>query len=158
LIVLARLRAPRTRSLTTRTAGALLALDAKIVRRKLNRDGHWPLRIAELYAGLVKKDPPLGKDILAHPDFGRPSHVLFVPADAAGRKRAAEVFLARAKKDPSYEWAPAQVEVLAALPEEKAFPVLRRLWDHGGLEEAILSALARKPTAPDRDKFLEGLN
>src|SRR5262249_24093266 len=84
LIVLARLPAPRTRSLTPRTAGALLALDAKIVRRKLNRDGHWPLRIAELYAGLVKKDPRLGKDILAHPDFGRPSHVLFVPADAAG--------------------------------------------------------------------------
>jgi len=38
LIVLARLRAPRSASITSRTAGALLALDRKISQRHLNRD------------------------------------------------------------------------------------------------------------------------
>src|SRR5581483_3124343 len=47
LIVLARLRAPRSNFVTARVAETLLALDRKITKRRLNRDRNWPLRIAE---------------------------------------------------------------------------------------------------------------
>jgi putative heme-binding domain-containing protein len=47
---------------------------------------------------------------------------------------------------------------LASLPADRALPVLRRLWDRGGLATAVLTALARDPQAADRDKFLEGLS
>jgi putative heme-binding domain-containing protein len=158
LIVLARLRAPRTPALTERVAGALLALDDKLTRRHLNRDRHWPLRIAELYAELARKDDRLHAALLAHPDFGRPDHALFAHSPGFDRRKAAEVFLARAAKDDDYPWNATLVELLGSLPEERAVPVLRKLWDHGGLEEAILPLLARHPDAADRPKFLEGLN
>jgi putative heme-binding domain-containing protein len=158
LIVLARLRAARSSALTRATAGALLALDAKITRRHLNRDRHWPLRMAEVFAELTRKDPKLANAVLAHVDFGRPSHALFVKRDVPHRQRAAAVFLARAKKDADFEWTPALVDLVASLPDEQIFPVLRRLWDRGGLEDSILAVLARKPQAQDRNKFLDGLN
>src|SRR5262249_51976027 len=54
LIVLARLRGPRTPRITRQSAGALIAMDEKIGRRRLNRDLHWPLRVGELHAELAR--------------------------------------------------------------------------------------------------------
>jgi putative heme-binding domain-containing protein len=158
LIVLARLRGPRPAAITQRTAAALLALDEKIIRRKLARDTHWPPRVAEVYQELARKDPRLNAALLADPSFGRPGHVLFAKCPGFDRIKAAEIFLARAKKDTDYEWDPALIDLVAALPDERVFPVLRGLWDQGGLQEAILAVLARRPQPADRDKFLEGLN
>jgi putative heme-binding domain-containing protein len=157
LVVASRLRAPRTAALTARTAAALLALDEKIERLHLSRDNHWPLRLAETYAELARKDAGLHAALLAHKEFGRPGHVLFARSPGFDRRRAAEVFLNHAEKDTDYPWSPALVELLGSLPEERSLPVLRRLWEHGGLEETILSLLARKPQAEDRERFLAGL-
>jgi putative heme-binding domain-containing protein len=158
LIVLARLRGPRPAGVTRRTAGALLALDEKVTRRHLARDTHWPPRVAETHRELARKDPRLNAALLAHTDFGRPGHVLFAKCPGFDRVKAAEVFLARAKKNADYEWDAALIEVVAALPDDQVFPALRGLWDQGGLQEAILAVLARRPQPADRDKFLEGLN
>jgi putative heme-binding domain-containing protein len=158
LIVLARLRGPHPEAITRRTAGALLALDEKITRRRLNRDNHWPLRMAEVYTELTRKNSRLADAVLDHAAFGRPSHALFVPRDARHRRRAADLFLARAGKAADFEWTPTLVDLIGSLPDERAFPILRRLWDRGGLEASIIKVLARKPQARDRDKFLEGLN
>src|SRR5262249_10121576 len=98
LAVLARLTAPRSENITRHVADALLALDGKVTQRRLNRDRHWPLRIAELHAELARKDPRLNAALLAHPEFGRPDHVLFTQCPGFDRRRAAEVFLARAEK------------------------------------------------------------
>src|SRR6185437_6747232 len=95
LIVLARLRAPRTEALTKRVASTLLALDDKSARRHLNRDTNWPLRIAELHAELVRKDVALNVALLTHPDFGRPDHVVFARCPGFDRRRAAEIFRKR---------------------------------------------------------------
>src|SRR5262249_36529698 len=80
LIVLARLKAPRTPAITARVAAALLALGRKLEERRLNRDSHWPLRVAEPHAGLVQRDPRLNEAMLSHPEFGRPDHALFTRA------------------------------------------------------------------------------
>jgi putative heme-binding domain-containing protein len=158
LIVLARLRGPRSAPVTAETAAALLALDGKLVKRRASRDRHWPLRVAELYAELVHKDSRLNRAILEHANFGQPDHVLFAQALGFDRKRAALAFLDRAKKVKDFEWTPALVELISTLPAAQVRPLLRQLWTRGGLEESILKVLARKPESADRDKFLEGLN
>jgi putative heme-binding domain-containing protein len=157
LIVFARLRAPRNPALTRHIAGSLLALDRKLTQRHLNRDSNWPLRIAELHSELARKDPVLNAALLADPDFGRPDHALFARCPGFDHRRAAEVFLARAKKDDNYPWTPELVALLGSLPAERSLPVLRRLWERGGLEDAILPLLARHPEPADRAKFLRGL-
>jgi putative membrane-bound dehydrogenase-like protein len=157
LIVLARLGGPRPAALAKQIASALLSLDRKISERHLNRDSHWPLRVAELHAELARKDPELNTALLSSPDFGRPDHALFARCPGFDQRKAAEIFLARAAKDEDYPWNPVLVEIIGTLPEEQSLPVLHRLWNKGGLEESILPVLARHPQPADRGKFLEGL-
>jgi putative membrane-bound dehydrogenase-like protein len=157
LIVLARLRAPRLPSTTTRIASALLALDRKFNERRANRDRYWPLRVAELHAELSRRDAALNHAILTAPEFGRPDHALFAVGPGFDRRRAAEVFLARARGDDEYPWSATLVELIGSLPAERSFPVLRSLWGRVGLDDAILEVLARHPDAADRPKFVAGL-
>jgi putative heme-binding domain-containing protein len=157
LIVLARLRAPRPAGVTRRVAGALLDLDRKLARRGLNRDSNWPPRVAELHAGLARRDPALNPALLADPAFGRPDHALFARCAGFARRRAAEVFVARASKDPDYPWNAELVGLMAAAPPGKAFPALRKLWGEAGLDDEILAVLARHPREEDRGRFLSGL-
>ncbi|HYT91983.1 MAG TPA: hypothetical protein VEL76_24930, partial [Gemmataceae bacterium] len=157
LIVLARLGAPRTPAITAKVANALLALDRKLTERHLTRDRHWPLRVAELYAELARRDDRLHAALLAHPDLGRADHALFAAAPGFDRKRAAEVFLKRAAADPDYPWNATLVDIVGSLPEERSLPVLRRLWGKAGLEGSLLPLLARQSQAADRDKFVQGL-
>lgn len=157
LIILARLRGPWGDGMTERVAGALLALDRKIVATNLNRDRNWPLRIAELYAELARKHPAMHRALVKHPEFGRADHAVFARAPGIDRRRAAERFLDRALKEADYPWSAAVVEVVAALPEEQTLPLFRKLWDRGGLEDALLPQLARRPEPSDSERFLSGL-
>jgi putative heme-binding domain-containing protein len=159
LIVLARLCGPRSPELTRRTAQAMLALDRKLHERHANRDRNWPLRIAAMHAELARKDPSLNATLLTSPEFGRPDHALFAKCPGFDRRRAAELFLARAhSQGEDFPWTPDLVDLVGSLPAEQAVPVLRQLWGKAGLDEAILPVLAREPQAGDREKFLEGLN
>ncbi len=157
LIVMARLRGKWTEKVTKHVAGALLDLDRKLTEKHYNRDTNWPLRITELYAEMVRKHPEINAALLDDRDFGRPDHVLFTQAPGFDRRKAAEVFLTRAAKDEDYPWSPALVRLVGELPEERALPALRPLWGKGGLDEALLPILARKPEAADRAKFIAGL-
>jgi putative heme-binding domain-containing protein len=157
LIVLARLQGWRSANVTNRAARALLALDRKISDRHLNRDRHWPLRVAEVHTELALKDPGLNAALLAAPDFGRPDHVLFARCPGFDRRKAAAIFMARGSSDAEYPWTPELVDLITDLPSDQTSPLLRRLWEKGGLEEAIQVALARHPHPADRDKFLRGL-
>jgi putative heme-binding domain-containing protein len=158
LIVLARLKAPRPAEVTAKVAAALLALDRKLEARRLNRDRHWPLRVVELYARLARQDPRLNETLLAHPEFGRPDHVLFTRVPGFDRRRAAETFLKRAASDEDYRWDTALVRLVGELPPERSLPVLRGLWGKAGLNEALLPLLARHPRPADRGKFVGGLS
>src|SRR5262249_4738410 len=42
-------------------------------------------------------------------------------------------------------------------PPAEAHPVLRKLWGEHGLDDDILTVLARSPEAADRQRFLDGL-
>jgi putative membrane-bound dehydrogenase-like protein len=157
LIVLARLRAPRTEAIAQRVATALLALDAKTSRLHLHRDTNWPLRIGELHAELARKDAALNAALLAHADFGRPDHVLFTRCPGFDRRRAAEILLKKSANDADFPWSAELVALLGNLPQERIVPVLRRLWGEHGVDDAILTLLARRPREEDRDRFVGGL-
>ncbi len=157
LIVLARLKGHRSPQVTAAVANYLLGLDREIAAHKLTRDRHWPLRMAELHAELARRDPRLNAALLAHAEFGRPDHALLARTPGFDRPRAAEVFLKRAAKDVDYPWNADVVEVVGALPPERALPVLRQLWGKAGLEATLLPLLARHPEPADRRKFVEGL-
>jgi putative heme-binding domain-containing protein len=158
LIVLSRLAAPRSSEITRKTADALLGLDRKLTKLGLNRDSNWPLRIAELHAELAKRDPKLNSALIRHEEFGRPDHALFARANGFDRKRAADVFLARAEKEATFAWTGELIRLVAELPAEKVLPMMRRLWGEHGLDEEILPVLARQPRAEDHAKFLTGLS
>jgi putative heme-binding domain-containing protein len=158
LTVLARLRAPRNATITQRTATALLALDVKLTKEHANRESHWPMRVGEMLTELVRKDEHLSAALIGDTEFGRPDHALFAHGPGFDRRRAAEMFLARAAKDAEYPWNATLVELLGELPREQALPALRRLWGQAGLDESIVPLLARQPEATDRERFLAGLN
>jgi putative heme-binding domain-containing protein len=157
LTVLGRMQGPRSQALTRRTADSLIALDRKAVALRLHRERHWSLRLAELYAGLVRNDPALNGAVVDHPEFGRPDHALFALATGFDGPRAARAFLARAAKEPDYAWSAEAVEVLGALPPGESRPALCRLWGKAGLDDVILPILARTPVADDRAKYLEAV-
>jgi putative heme-binding domain-containing protein len=156
--VAGRLTVSRTLEQTETIGTALIHLDEKIAREKLQRDSYWPLRIAELHAGLAEKDPKLNASMLAHKDFGRPDHALFTRCPGFDRAAAAKIFLARSQKDAEFAWNADIVKLMRDLPASETFPVLRKLWGQAGLEETILPVLAKQPEAVDREKFLYGLS
>jgi putative heme-binding domain-containing protein len=155
LIVLSRLPGRRTEAVRRQVVAALLNLDKKVISRKLNRDTNWPLRIQELHRELSTKDDRLNSVLLTSPDFGRADHAIFTECPKFDRRLAAESFLKRAKDD--FTWTPALVRLLGELPDEQSVPLLRRLWEQGGLEDTILPLLASHPVPTDASKFLEGL-
>jgi putative heme-binding domain-containing protein len=158
LIVLARLSAPRSEAITKRVADALVSLDKKLTARKLNRDTNWPLRVSELLKELAARDPKLAAAVLAHPEFGRADHALLARMPGFDRRRAAAIFLEKAKADPDYPWNATLIALLGELPAEKSLPVFRRLWGRAGLDTAILPQLAPHADPADREKFLGGLS
>jgi putative membrane-bound dehydrogenase-like protein len=143
---------------TRQVAAALLDLDRKITQRNMNRDTHWPLRIAELYAGLAEKDPKLHAAMIAHPDFGRPDHALFAQAKDYNRAKAAAIFLAKIKSDGAFPINAAILQLLDALPAETVSPIVRPLWNKAGYDDAVVTLLARKPEDQDRAKFVQSLS
>jgi putative heme-binding domain-containing protein len=157
LIVVARLSAKRPAAITRQIATALLALDRKFEERRINRDTHWPLRFAELHAGLARRDGALNAALLASPAFGRPDHALLARLSGFDKRRAAELFLQRAARHKDFAWSAELVRLLAALPPAQAGPALRKLWGQHGLDEEILAVLANRPAAEDHARFLTGL-
>ncbi len=158
LIVLARLQAPRSPTITHTVATALLALDRKLDALGLNRDTNWPLRIAELHAGLAKRDPALNAALLNNPDFGRPDHAVFCRAKGIDRTRAAELFLARSASDPNFAWNADLVALVGELPPRRSLPVLRKLRGEAGLDDVILPLLARHARKDDYAAFVQHLD
>ncbi|MDB5307976.1 MAG: Cytochrome c [Gemmataceae bacterium] len=138
-------------------ADLLIDLDRKIEKQHLTRDRNWPLRVEEIATALGKKYPELGTYMLARDKFGRPDHLLFVRPLRIAPPAAARKFLAAAANDPEFSWSPGLVALLGSISPDEARPTLLRLWDQGGLEDAIIPVLAPTAKLEDRGKFITGL-
>jgi putative heme-binding domain-containing protein len=157
LIVLARLRAPRSQFVTRQTAAVLLDLDRRYTEARIQRDHNWALRMMELHAELSRKDPNLNRTIVDAPDFARPGNAWLTRPPGFDRRKAALKFLDRAEGDPSFIWNADIIALLDAAPSDVRQPWLDRLWEHGGFEEPLLPILASDPRETDRGKFNDGL-
>ncbi len=157
LIVAALLPGARSPDVTQRTVGALLNLETKLRTAGGHPSQNWPLRVAEMFEELCRRDPALARRLVEDPEFGRPEHTLYaahLPGDL--RLRAARKLLAAAQASDEPPGSDL-IALVAELPAAESLPALRRNWGNVGLRDAIALALPRYGDAEDRQRFVESL-
>jgi hypothetical protein len=157
LACLSRLRASRP-EISSRIAGAILALDRKLAGQESRVKQNWNTRLAEVVQQLVRREPSIGDALLRHPQFATRSHVFIANALEGERKRlAARRYLAVVKADTTFPLTSELVSLLSLLPADEILPIFRRSWQNHAVRDEILPRLAEEPIAADRDKFLASL-
>ena len=137
-------------------AAALLDLDRKVTQRSLNRDSHWPLRMANCTPASRTRTRTCTPSWSRIADFGRPDHALFAQAKGFDRARAAAIFLGKIRADTACPLSEAVMQVLSALPPPEVAPVVPPLWGKAGYDGAIVQLLARRPEGRDRATLCKG--
>jgi putative heme-binding domain-containing protein len=99
----------------------------------------------------------LAAALVGSPTFGRAGHITFARIPGIDRVAAARRFLARAANDGDYAWQSEHVTLLRELPGAEARGILAKLWERGGLEDALIRLLARNPLPEDREKLVAAL-
>lgn len=158
LFVLACLPTPRTTEQRNTITNAILGLEAKYEKGKIQRERHWFARLHECVEGLLEIDPQMGSSIAGHPQFGHSRHLLYlasgqVPVDVIARRLASIV-----EKDADYEWTPRLIEVLGKNPNSAILKRFRQKWEEPALRDALLPVIFRHASEEDRNIFLEGLS
>jgi putative heme-binding domain-containing protein len=149
LACFARLRTERTPEHTVKVAHAILGLDRKLAGGDRRPKQNWAVRLNEVAARLIERDPPLADALALSPEFGRDGHIALVDAlPLAKRANAARRFLAAMRFDASRAWTPQVVRVLGTLDEAR--PLIRERWLQRELRPAIRDVLKRNPSAEDR--------
>lgn len=159
LLVASRIPVIRGKEQRQLTAQAFVNIEPKLQVRKMVQDTNWPDRFAELYATSVELDPELPAAILEQPQFGRPSHVMFLssfPPDLAHsvQKKFYEAF----QKDPNYPWNNDVVFLFAESVTPETLALLRDRYEHFNTRSAAMISLARGARPEDRPKFVAGLS
>ena len=157
LIVSALLPGSRAAEVTQREVDALLNLETKLRQRGGHPSQNWPLRVAEMFEELCRRDPALAESLVDDPNFGRPEHSLYATHLMGDlRLRATRKLLAAAlmSDDPPGS---DLIALVAELPPAESLPALRRYWGEVGLRDAIALALARQGAAEDRERLVESL-
>lgn len=158
LIVLASSRANWPEGLATKVADVLVNLHERLEGKQLRVKLTWGDRLGELVGLLVQREPRLAGILARHAKLPQPGHVFLALAlPPAERRLAAERFLEAANRDASFTWTPALLDLLAALPPEKALPAFRSRLADPALRYAALTHLAKHPRETDRLAYLQGL-
>jgi putative membrane-bound dehydrogenase-like protein len=160
LFVMARGSGRLTSDQRKRVSQALLLLDDKIARLKLNIDTNWEPSIAAMYAELVKREPELPATMVGHDKFGRTEHVVFTKNLPANLLPAAIAAFERGiRQDETFPIATDLVFLLGKSSEAKHVDLVRRLHDDRlAVRGAALIVLAKRAEAADRAKFVAGLD
>lgn len=157
LFVLACCPAKRSAPQTEAIAQALIQLDAKYDRAKLQHEYHWSLRLSEVVRALLAHDPHLKLAIVKHPELGRPNHLLLVMDSQFPRPILAQLWLNRISQEKDYPWSANLVALLATAPLKEVLSLFRRHWDDPTLQDVILPTLAKAHEAEDRRRFVSSL-
>lgn len=158
LTVLSRLAAPLATNNQVTIVNTLLSLERKLEGQQMRSKQYWSSRLAEIVAQFVTRNPSMADLMLKHPNFVSPGHVAIVPSlGPAKRLPAARLFAAALRKRPNFVWTPQLIDLLAALPPEEAYPLLRAQWNNPALREEITIRLSGRPELVDAEKFMTGL-
>ena len=139
-------------------AKAMLDLDRKITRDKLQLDNNWDDRVGEIYAAFVSRDEDLPGELVSLPGFGRPSHVIFM--SKMGEQQlpiAIDAFTKAVQENPDYPWNNDVVFVVGHGRSPVHHNLVRKQFEKFDLRMAALMVLAEKPQEEDREKFAVGL-
>jgi putative heme-binding domain-containing protein len=158
LFVLACLPTVRTAEQRNTITNALLGLEAKYEKEKMQRERHWFARLLECVEALLEIDPEMGNTIAAHPQFGHSRHLLYlasgqVPVDVIASRLAVIV-----EKYADYEWTPRLIEVLGKNPSPSMLKRFRQKWEEPALRDALLPVIFRHTSEADRNIFIEALS
>jgi putative heme-binding domain-containing protein len=159
LAVLARLESPLPTNATLKLGAAIASLDRKLDGLEFRPKQNWTVRLNEVVQVLLQRNPKLGDAIIRQPNFARPGNLALVPLLGSDQYvSCARMFFAVAQHDPNFPWSGPLVDLLAALPNDEALPLLRRQWANVALRDRLTLELARKPQLEDRDKFVTALS
>src|SRR5262249_23091757 len=132
-------------------------LDGKLVARNMNRDHNWPLRMAELVSELSRIDASVLNGLRDKMDLAVPEQIIYTRCSGFDKGKLAKRIAAGWNNGMPIAWTAEHVSILAELEFDTFRPILRQLWDRGGLEDAVLPILAHEPDTTDHDKFLHGM-
>ncbi len=157
LIVASLLTGSRTPDVTAATAQALLGLHKKLEDLGQFTSRNWPDRVGEMFDELARRDPALAPSVVANRGFGHPAQALFVerlPKEMRqqGTRRLWAAVAVRGE-EPTAEL----IALAGRQPAGEAVALLDAQWEHAGLRDSIVVALAKHPRPDDRAKFVEAL-
>lgn len=159
LIAAARLPVTPGRQHREILARALLDIDRKITRDKLQQDNNWNDRITELYAAFVGRDEELPTEIVGLEGFGRPGHVLFMSKlNPAQLPKAIAAFHKAVTSNPDYPWNNDVVYVIGFGKTPEHYALVRKQFERFDLRMSVLMVLSQNPQEEDREKFAAGLD
>ncbi|HEY3787847.1 MAG TPA: hypothetical protein VGL71_03285, partial [Urbifossiella sp.] len=157
LAALGRLHPFTLRDAEAPMAYALLEADKKLLKQRVVPDNNWPRRFEELCAALIPRHNYLTSNLARSPNsIGRPAHLPIIKyLKLTDPEKALLVWNAAQGED--YPWTAGVIQAIAFLPNDTLRPKLLKLWERGGLEDAILPILAKEPQEEDAAKFMVGL-
>lgn len=160
LIALARFTNAGSEEQQQRIANALVRIQRKIDARQLPQDRNWEDRVSECVHALTKSNPVLMNHVVGHPDFGRPSHVVFLDElDDEQFGQAIEKFVDAVRTaNGNYQWTPEVVFVFGEAGDPALLEDLRGLASNYALRSAVLMVLSAYGMEEDRDLLFDGLN
>ena len=95
----------RSDAQSERIAQSLVLLEPKLTIRNLNQDLNWDDRVGELFQELIRLDLELPVRLLAQPEFGLPSHMVFVShMPLALRPQIIAIYAKQIAANPDYPW------------------------------------------------------
>ncbi len=158
LIVLARLRGARPAALTRQTADALFAMYGKLGVGAQRMLQNWELRVVELLGELIAHDAHLAPVVAQHASLVDPAQLALAAAlSPAHRLQVARRLLTLLPPKGKLPFTETVLSLIGELPPAESRPLLRDRFADEGLRDAVLLALAKKPEADDRARFLIGL-
>jgi putative heme-binding domain-containing protein len=159
LAVMSRMNPHWLRDMDNAVAWALYHLPRKADLQRIPRDRNWPLRWEETAAGLLSGQSYLTGYLSnrAHGPLNHPDHVGLIKHLKADEANRADLILRVISQNIDHPWTADTLNFLKELPSADTRPTLFRLWDRGGLEDAILPILAKEPRAEDAGKYVVGL-
>lgn len=163
LLALAQIPGQRSPTVSSQTAAALNAIHVKLSAHGRKPTDQVPEILDALLQRLAKLDSKLVAALVADPAFGHPGHEMYafrlpLPQKQAAARKLLAAIAKLDKEEARAAWNPELVQVVAALPDEEALPILRLQFDDPRLSDTIALILAKKRQPEDQARFIEALN
>ncbi len=147
LMVLAQLRGKRSQQVTTEVATRLVTMHESMEKQGRQPSRNWPLRVRDMFRSLCRRDPQLPEALVAHPQFGRPEHVIFIELlpKALQAKATSELLAQLRDAGEDARWNAETVALLWQSGDRPSWRELQHLWDRDDLRPVLVQQMLEHP-------------